>query len=462
MAEEFDFESNGVSAYSERAEQSVIGSLMIEPDSIDKVDWLKASMFFSQPNQYLFLAIKQLVKAGKPVDIVTVAELLDAKGKLEAVGGIGYIGAIVQNTPSAANIARYAEIVREKFITRNFRKTLLDAQTSIGQGDDIGEVLNSHQNAITAILEGVSFEEPMHVSRILPDRVDRIEAIQEGKIKPAKTGFENFDEKIGGLTNGDMVVVAGRPSMGKTALAVQVAEQMQTPEQCALVFTLEMTAGQLVDRMVAGNGLLDGRNLFRENGMANEDWDRLVASIGKMQDKNIVIDDRANTVSAMTSKAKAVKRKHGLSVIVIDYLQLMSGDERTNNREQEIAGISRGIKRMAKELNVPVIALSQLSRKLEERQNKRPMMSDLRESGAIEQDADLVTFVYRDEYYEPNSAYAGLAEWIVAKNRNGSTGTVLLTFQKESTRFSDYTGAAPVMTTQSSQRRQYGNNFTMD
>jgi len=426
------------------AEDAVLGCLLSGLDDDNVTAGLTASMFSNEQHQKIFIAVRRLERDKQGVDVITAAELLNKHNHLEAVGGIAYLVGLVTNCTGSGNLARYAEIIREKFQQRKLHLTLHSALKNIEVGKDIQNTISQSIDALNGILDGSLRSEPTRISELLSDRFDRIDKLQQGELKPIGTKFEQFDEKFGGFNGGDLIILAGRPSMGKTALGVQIAEQIQTAEKSALIFSCEMSNGQLIDRVIAGNSRISSKRLFREAAMHEEDWDRLMASVPKLQDMNIYLDDTAVTLDDMAVKARAVKRKHGLGLIVIDYLQLMSGNERLTNREQEISAISRGLKKMAKDLDVPVIALSQLSRKVEERQDKRPIMSDLRESGAIEQDADMILFVYRDDYYNPDSAHKGTAEIINAKNRNGDTGKIFLTFEREHTRFTSHIGAEPV------------------
>lgn len=436
---------NETRMFSASAEQAVLGCLIVLPTEIEQVEFLSASMFYDQAHQKIFTAIKRLDRDNKPIDIITIAELLDKFGHLGGVGGIAYLGELAGSNIGSANLKRHGEIILEKSKQRNLHLTLIEALKNVEVGKDIQNTISQAVASLNSVLEASISDEPTRISELLEERFDRIEKLQQGELKPIQTGFSNFDEKFGGLHGGDLIILAGRPSMGKTALGVQIAEQIQSPKKPSLVFSCEMADGQLIDRMITGNSRVSSNRMFREAGMLEDDWTNLMAAVPKLNDMNLFIDDKATKLSDMRAKAKLVKRKHGLGLIVIDYLQLMEGegDSRHGNREQEISAISRGLKKLAKELDVPVIALSQLSRRVEERQDKRPQMSDLRESGAIEQDADMILFVYRDEYYNQDTQYKGTAEIINAKNRNGETGKVFLTFDNEFTRFKVHNGAEP-------------------
>jgi replicative DNA helicase len=421
------------------AEQSVIGGLLLDNNAIDRiVGILSESDFYRHDHQVIFSHIEKMIARNQPADIVTVAESMEAAGVLERVGGISYIGAMAQNTPGSANIKRYAEIVRDKAVARNLISIAAEIQEDLYSTADIQSSLDRAQSAIMGITERSTTSDPVAVRDLLPACADRIDAAFHGDIKCVKTGFDDLDNALGGgMEPGDLVILAGRPSMGKTALAIQIAEAIQRPEAAAFVVTCEMANGQIVMRLLSAKSRINSYK-FRNGKMDNEDWTRLASGLGKLSEINMFVDDKTFTLSGVRSKARTIKRKHGLSVIIVDYIQLLKGEG--TNREQEVSSISRGLKAIAKELEVPVIALSQLSRKVEDRADKRPLMSDLRESGAIEQDADVIAFVYRDEYYNQDSPYKGTAEVIIAKQRNGAIGRVVFTFVDEHTLFLPFAG----------------------
>jgi replicative DNA helicase len=444
--------------HSQSAEQAVLGGLLIHPDAIDRIYWLDANTFYTAAHRNIYRAIRMLLDDSKAVDIVSVAEMLDKHGKLQEAGGIAYLGELLQMTPGASNIKSYAEMVQERATLRALAGVVQDMQEDIAAPGDVQQKLERAQSAVMAITEKAQTDEPSFVGDLLLERMDRFEKMQTGEIKLIQTTLKDLDTALGGgLERGNLVVLAARPSMGKTALAVQVAEAIAEDEDvkgAALVFSCEMTRGQLTDRMICGNARVT-MDQMKSGIMDDDEWARVSAAIGLLKSRQLMIDDRAITLAAMRAKARTVKRKYGLSCIVVDYLQLM--EHQADGREQQIAAISRGLKALAKEMDVPLIALSQLSRKVEERTNKRPVMSDLRESGAIEQDADVIMFIYRDEYYNPDTSWKGVAEVIIAKNRNGPAGkSVPLHFEGAYTRFGNFIGDLPQQSAPVKQRRNSG------
>lgn len=427
--------------FNNNAEQSVLGALMIQADAFDQIHWLQPEMFHDFNHRYIFNCLKDMISNNRPVDIITVAECLENGKKLAQVGGLSYIGSLVTNSAGAANIKRYAEIIQEKFINRSMIAIVEEIKVDLHSAGNIYEKLNRAQTSILSITEKAETNEPQFVGDLLSARMERIDQAYQGNIKLVKTGLNDLDRQLGGgVENGALIIVAARPSMGKTSLAIQLAENIQIPEAPALVFTIEMVNGQVVDRLIATKSRISSDKL-RTGNLNNEDWDKITNSMHRVKSLNILLDDKTHTLNGMRAKARSVKRKYGLSCIVVDYIGLMI--EEGDSREQQISNISRGLKALGKELDVPMIALSQLSRKVEERTNKRPVMSDLRDSGAIEQDADVIMFIYRDEYYNPDSQYNGIAEINVIKNRNGATGNVITTFDKEHTQFFDFAGTLP-------------------
>jgi replicative DNA helicase len=444
--------------HSQAAEQAVLGGLLIHPDAIDRVYWLPVEAFYTAAHRNIYRAIRMLLDDNKPVDMVAVAEVLDRHGKLNEAGGIMYLGELVKNTPGATNIRAHAETVQERATLRSLAGAIQGIQEDISSPGDVQQKLERAQAAVMAISERAQTDEPTFVGDMLLERMERFEQMQEGKIKMLSTGLKDLDAALGGgLEPGNMIVLAARPSMGKTALALQVAEAVQANEHvrgAALVFSLEMTKGQLTDRMICGNARVT-LDQMKSGQMDDDDWQRVSFACGRLKEMNLMIDDLSTTLAAMRAKARTAKRKYGLSCIVVDYLQLM--EFQADGREQQIAGISRGLKALAKEMGVPLIALSQLSRKVEERTNKRPIMSDLRESGAIEQDADVIMFIYRDEYYNPDTSWKGVAEVIIAKNRNGPAGkSVPLHFEGAYTRFGNFIGDLPQQPSPVKRRGSFG------
>ncbi len=435
------------------AEQSVLGGLMLDNAAWDKiVDVVRASDFYYRNHQLIFSAIAKLIEKRLPVDIVTVADILDRQPETKNLGGMGsnlaYLGMIVRDTPTAANIEAYAQNVREKSILRQLIQigTQINESVFKPDGKTTQELLESAEQAVFSIAEQIQREGGFrHIKPLLAEAVDKIEARfeQDGHITGLATGFADFDEKTSGLQAADLIIIAGRPSMGKTAIAMNIAEHIaiQGKKQVA-VFSMEMPADALAMRMMSSLGRINQLKV-RTGKLEEHEWPRMTSAINILAETGLFIDDTpALTLTELTARARRLARDHGkLGLIVIDYLQLMHSPSSGPNRVQQISDISRGLKALAKELNVPVIALSQLNRSLEQRPNKRPIMSDLRESGAIEQDADLIAFVYRDEVYNEDSPEKGIAELIIGKQRNGPLGTVRLTFLGEFTRFENFASA---------------------
>lgn len=426
------------------SEQSVLGGLLIDPNAFDRIDFLSESDFYREDHRIIFRHIALMLAERKPVDVITVAEHLVSAGVREDRVGLAYLGEIAANTPSAANIKRYAEVVSEK---RGLRD-LLDAScriADIAHGETAAPVsdrIDEAQAVVFALAERriqSGNQEAESVGSILVGVVNDVQERFDrgGAITGLPTGFSDLDEKTCGLQGGDLVIVAGRPSMGKTAFAINVAEHVAVNEgKPALVFSMEMNKSQLTERSIASIG---GVSMQSIRSGQNIDWDRFTFAVGKLHKSPLHIDDTpALTVMQMRSRARRMARKHGLSLIVVDYIQLARGDNastKNGSREQEVSSISRGLKALAKEFNCPVIALSQLNRKVDDRADKRPIMSDLRDSGAIEQDADVILMMYREEYYKPDTYEKGIAEIIIGKQRMGETGIVKVLFQGEFSRF---------------------------
>lgn len=430
-----------IPAHSIEAEQSVLGGLLLKPDSWDLVaDILTERDFYRAEHQLIFRHIARLTEKNAAIDVITVAESIESTGKLDKVGGLPYLGSLVQHTPSAANIKSYAKIVSTKRKERDFLLAVHDLMAITQSPGEISEKVDEAIEILNALADDKQ-NEPV---RLLDATAKAIESLERryasgNEIHGLKTGFIDLDRKTGGLHPGDLIIVAGRPAMGKTAFAVNIAENVAVNDGLpVLVFSLEMSDEQLATRAIANQG---GVNLhvLRSAKVQDDDWSRLTHAAGRIQDAPLFIDSNPMaTATQMHARARRIKRKHGLSLVVIDYLQLMSdgGDTRNN----EISAITRKFKLMAKDLDLPVILLSQLSRKVEERADKRPMLSDLRDSGAIEQDADVVVMMYRDEYYHPDTPNKGVAEANLAKQRMGETGVVRLSFQGEYSRFGNFAG----------------------
>jgi replicative DNA helicase len=444
-------ESLKLPPHSIEAEQSVLGGLLLENEALDRIaDILVPADFYRHDHRLIYEHISNLINNNKPADIVTVAESLDNASELSSVGGLAYLGELAQNTPTAANIRRYAEIVRERAIMRK----LVEVGSSIAesaytpQGRDAQQLLDEAEAKIFQIAEGGkrSSDGFMDMKVLLPQVAERIDQLfqrdNQSEVTGIPTGYTDLDSMTSGLQPGDLIIVAGRPSMGKTAFSLNIAENVALNTGLPVaVFSMEMGAVQLATRMIGSVGRLD-QHRMRTGRLEHEDWDRLVSALGRLNDAPIFIDEAAGLSSFdVRARARRLHRQAGkLGLIVIDYLQLMSGaaGRQSENRATEISEISRSLKSLAKELDVPVIALSQLNRGLEQRPDKRPVMSDLRESGAIEQDADLILFIYRDEVYNPDTPDKGTAEIIVAKQRNGPIGRVRLTFLGQHTRFENF------------------------
>ncbi len=439
--------------HSVEAEQSVLGGLLLDNAAWDRIaDVVNESDFYRADHRTIFQHIAQLVEHNKPADALTVAEVLERSGKLADVGGQAYIGSLALNTPSAANIRRYGEIVRERSIMRSLAAvgTAIADSAYTPSGKDALLLIDEAEARVFQIAEtGAKTKQGfVKIDPLLTETVERIDMLygRENKndVIGLSTGFVDLDRYTSGLQQGELIVIAGRPSMGKTALAMNMVEHAALESKKAVaVFSMEMSGPQLAMRMIGSVGRVDQHQL-RTGTFKEEDWPRLVDAVGKLNDTQIHIDDSAG-LNALEVRSRA-RRLHrqcgGLSLIVIDYLQLMSGTSggREENRATEIAEISRSLKGLAKELKVPVIALSQLNRSVDSRQDKRPMMSDLRESGAIEQDADVILFIYRDEVYNQDTPRKGIAEIIIAKQRNGPVGKIDLTFLGRHTRFESYAG----------------------
>jgi len=437
--------------HSVEAEQSVLGGLLLENEALDKIaDLISSSDFYRHDHRVIYEHISRLIEHSKPADIVTVAESLESTAELSGVGGISYLGALAQNTPSAANIRRYAEIVRERAVMRSLVMVGSGIAESAfnPQGRDAAQLLDEAEARIFEIAEGGkrSTQGFIDIKTLLPQVADRIDQLFQrdnaSDVTGIPTGFADLDSMTSGLQPGDLVIVAGRPSMGKTAFSLNIAENVALDTGLPVaVFSMEMGATQLAMRMIGSVGRLD-QHRMRTGRLEDEDWVRLTTALGKLNDAPMFIDESAGlNALEVRARARRLHRQCGkLGLIVIDYLQLMSATRTGENRATEISEISRALKSLAKELDVPVVALSQLNRGLEQRPNKRPVMSDLRESGAIEQDADVILFIYRDQVYNPDSPDKGTAEIIIGKQRNGPIGTIRLTFLGEHTRFENFAG----------------------
>jgi replicative DNA helicase len=439
-------ESLRVPPHSIEAEQAVLGGLMLSGQAWDRIaDKISEEDFYRKEHRLIFRAIGELSGKNMPCDAVTLGEWFESNGIADLVGGPAYVVELANSTPSAANIEAYALIVREKSVLRQ----LIDAGTEIASdgfqpgGRNSQELIEGAEQRVFRIAEAGSRGARQFVS-VKDAAREALEVLNQryhsdSQITGLATGFTDFDNMTAGLQAGDLVILAARPSMGKTALAVNMAEYAAIREKKAVaIFSMEMSAVQLTFRLLSSLGRIGQQNL-RSGKLEDEEWPRITSAMSLLADSRIFIDDTPGlSPTELRARSRRLKRSHDLGLIVIDYLQLMAVPGNKENRATEIAEISRSLKALAKELQVPVIALSQLNRSLESRTDKRPVMADLRESGAIEQDADVIVFIYRDEYYHPDSTDKGIAEIIIGKQRNGPTGTLKLTFRGQYTKFENY------------------------
>ena len=430
------------------AEQSILGGILLENSSINGAqEIISKDDFYSEAHRKIFATITELYDKNEPVDLITLSNALKDKSMLDSVGGTSYLASLVDNVPSAANVANYAKIVKEKAILRGLIGSATDIINSCyATGSDVDEVLDKAEHSIFEISENKVRPSFYPIRDIVKDSFRAIEDLYTRKelITGVPTGFEKIDDLTSGLQKSDLIIIAGRPSMGKTSLALNIAQfaalEGQTP---VAIFSLEMSKEQLAFRLLASEAKVDSQRL-RKGFLGETDWPKLTTAAGRLSEAPLYIDDTpAITVLEMKAKSRRLKADAGLGLIVVDYIQLMRAGGYRDNREQEISEISRSLKALAKELKVPVIALSQLNRKVEDRPNRRPQMADLRESGAIEQDADVIAFIYRDEVYNrsEDNTEKGLAEIIIAKQRNGPTGIVKLAFLEKFTSFENLANA---------------------
>lgn len=432
--------------HSVEAEQAILGGMLLDENAWERVaETVSEADFYRRDHRLIFKAIKALSEEGRPCDVLTLTEALNRLGALDEAGGIAYIGELARNTPSAANIRAYAEIVRERSVLRQLARVAHDIADSAytPQGRTSEDLLDEAESRIFAIAEQQAKEGgPQALKPLLLGALDRIDQLfQSGEsLTGVTSGFVDLDQQTSGLQRGDLVIVAARPSMGKTTFAMNVVENVLLRSGLpVLVFSMEMPAEHLVLRMLSSLGRIDQKRV-RDGKLEEDDWPRLASVVGMLQDQKLFIDDTpAMTPTEVRARARRVARDNGgkIGLIMVDYLQLMRVPGLETNRVNEISEISRSLKALAKELHCPVVALSQLSRAVEQRPNKRPVMSDLRESGAIEQDADIIMCIYRDEVYNPETADKGTAEIIIVKQRNGPIGTIRLAFRGQFTRFED-------------------------
>ncbi len=434
--------------HSIEAEQSVLGGLLLDNSAWDRAsDLLNESDFYRHEHQLIFAAIQQLINASKPADVITVFEQLQMQGKGAEVGGLAYLNNLAQSVPSAANMRRYAEIVRERAVLRKLVTVSDEIATNAfnPNGKAVADILDEAEARIMKIgEEGNKGKQGFHnMDSLVVDLLDRVTELADNgseDVTGVRTGFIDMDKMTAGLQKGDLIILAARPSMGKTAFALNIGENVAVNEGLPVaVFSMEMGASQLALRMVGSIGRINQQNL-RTGRLTDDEWSRLSETVEKLRTAKVHIDETPGlSPNELRARARRLARQYGgtLGLIIIDYLQLMSGSGggSEENRATVLGEISRGLKALAKELQCPVIALSQLNRSVETRPDKRPMMSDLRESGAIEQDADVIMFIYRDEYYNKESKLQGMAEIIIGKQRNGPVGSVHLAFLKSNTRF---------------------------
>jgi replicative DNA helicase len=432
--------------HSIEAEQSVLGGVMLDSTAWDQIaDRLVAEDFYRNDHRLIFEAAAALIERNQPCDAVTLSGHLESQGLLEQVGGLSYLGSLARDTPTTANIRAYADIVRERSVLRQLISAgnLIVGSALETEGREAREVVDEAERAVFEIAERgsrgkVGFRP---VKSILPEVVNRIDELyhSQGKMTGVSTGFKHLDEMTSGLQPGDLIIIAGRPSMGKTTLAVNIAENAALgANKAAAIFSMEMSAESLTLRMISSLGRINQAAL-RSGRLEEQDWPRIDSAMTQLGSANIFVDETpALTPTEIRARARRLKRERGLDLIVVDYLQLMQVAGTKENRATEISEISRGLKALAKELKVPVIALSQLNRGVEQRQEKKPVMSDLRESGALEQDADVILLIYREEVYDQNTTRKGIADIIIAKQRNGPTGEVQLTFLGQYTKFENY------------------------
>lgn len=436
--------------HSIEAEQAVIGGLLLANDSYDSVaDIVASDDFYRVEHRNIFRAMELLIEESQPIDVVTLSDKLNNLNLLDKVGGLPYLAELAENTPSAANIRAYAKAVHEKSLTRKLLLTGHNIEQLVRspEGRSANEIIEEAERQLIEISEaGAKGGGPQRGRDILSNTVQHIQDLFEnqGKLSGLSTGFTDLDGMTEGLHKSDMIIVAARPAMGKTSFAMNLVEaallKTENPKP-AIVFSMEMSAGQLMTRLLSACGRID-QGRIKRGQLTSEDWDKLTLASNKLVDKPLYIDDTpALTPTDIRSRVRTIHREHGgIGLVMVDYLQLMQVSGRSEGRTAEISEISRSLKGLAKEFDCPVVALSQLNRSLEQRPNKRPIMSDLRESGAIEQDADIIMFIYRDEVYKEDTDKKGQAEIIIGKHRSGPTGTVTLSFVGQHTRFDNFAG----------------------
>src|SRR4051812_852657 len=434
--------------HSIEAEQAVLGGLLLDTSAWDQVaDMVRAHDFYRPDHRLIFDAITALATEGKPCDVITISEQLQKLGELDKAGGLTYLGTLARETPTAANVRAYAELVRERSLLRQLISAGSEIAASVvnTDGHTARELVDKAEQKVFEIAEaGFGSRDGAVIARAsLPQLIDKIDAAYQNpdSLQGLPTGFTDFDKITGGLRAGDLVIVAGRPSMGKTTLAVNMAEYAAVSprhKSSVCIFSMEMPTDQVLTRLLSSIGTVH-LGALRSGRLQDEDWVRITSATAQLSEARIFIDETPGlTPTDLRARARRVKREHGLDLVVVDYLQLMQVPGTKENRATEISEISRGLKALAKELHIPVIALSQLNRSVEQRENKVPVMSDLRESGAIEQDADIILLIYREEVYDKETTRKGIAEIHIAKHRNGEIGMFELTFQGKYSRFANY------------------------
>ncbi len=431
-----------VMPHSPEAEQSVIGSMLMDTDAIlTASETLTSDDFYQKQYGVLFDAMVELYNEGKPVDLITLQDRLKQKDVPPEISSLEFAADILNSTYTSANVRQYAKIVQEKSMLRRLIRVTEDiaSECYIGK-EDTDSILADTEKKIFDILQQNTFGEYVPIKQVVLNALDKIELASKnkGNVTGIPTGFIDLDYKTAGFQPSDLILVAARPSMGKTAFVLNIAQHMAFRENVtAAIFSLEMSKEQLVNRLLSLESRVDSQSI-RTGNLSDEDWGKLIEGAGIIGQSNLIIDDTPGiSVMELRSKCRKFKMEHNLGIIIIDYLQLMTGSKRSESRQQEISDISRSLKAIARELNVPVVALSQLSRAVEQRPDHRPMLSDLRESGAIEQDADVVMFIYRDDYYNKDTAKPNVAEIIIAKQRNGAIGTIELAWLPQYTKFAN-------------------------
>ncbi len=439
MADSFNFSDRAL-PHNKEAEQSVLGGALSSIDAVGTVcELLKPDDFYFEQNRIIFSTVLELFNENTPIDVVTVSDRLNQHDKLDAIGGIQYLSSLILSVPTTGNIEYYSKIIKDKATLRRLIYSSASILNMAYDEEDLTErIIDAAEQRILDVSSGTVSNDIEHISDIMMGAYDDMvqNSLTKGTVTGVPTGFNHMDNLTGGLHGGELIIVAGRPGMGKSSFAVNIAEHAAIKENIPVaIFNLEMSKSMIVNRIICSQALVDSQSV-RKGDFQPEDWLQICSIVDKLSASPIYIDDSSSiTVSEIKAKCRRLKQTKNLGLVVIDYLQLMQGGGKSDNRQQEISNISRSLKVLAKELDIPVIALSQLSRSSEARGDKRPMLSDLRESGAIEQDADLVIFLYRDDYYNEESTEKNIAEINIAKQRSGSTGTFKLGWQGRFTKF---------------------------